>query len=147
MKKRLSKFLDKQGWLAYTATLAGVAAAGLVETTAAYAVHIADWYMHLAMWVLIAVYYLLAINVISARKRIRGWLNIIVLEVLSVFWITILLAKIPSERIVLNDDLVMREPLTAAWISVVLLALSALSVLVFAVTNLSQANDRAATEK
>jgi len=137
MPAQLSQIINRFGWLAFGGAIISVLLAAFVEVAAVHSARIADWYMHLAMWCLLTLYFLLATWVVSSKKKLRGWANVAFLEILSVFWITILISKIPSERIVVGDQLVTREPLHILWVSVVLLALSSLTILVLAAVKLS----------
>jgi hypothetical protein len=109
-----------------------VAAAGLLEVSEARSVGISDWYMHLAMWGLLLIYYLLATWAVVTGRRVRSWLNLIVVEALSVFWIAMLLHRIPEQKVVLEGQLVWREAMGLAWVSVALLALAGLLALFLA---------------
>ena len=120
------RFVEKHRLIILIAVLSGVLLGAMIEIFAVYGAGIADWYMHLLMWLLLLAYYCLAAWTIATGKVVRTWVNMIILECLSVFWIVILISKIPSEKVVIMNQLTLRQPLYIAWFSVFLLAFSAL---------------------
>jgi len=142
MATSLSRFVTRHRLLVYGVMFLLVAGAGSIEVLAARRVGITDWYMHLAMWTLIALYVLLTGWTFATGKKLRGWFNTVIVEALTAFWITILISKIPGERILVEGRLTMREPLSTAWVSIVLLALAAAALLLASI-----AGSSAKTEK
>jgi hypothetical protein len=112
---------DRFRWIAFLAVLAGVGAAAVIEVVAARRVHIADWYMHLAMWVLIEAYFGLTTWTVLKHKWLRSLANLIVLVALTIFWCVILAGKEASERVLVEGELVSREPLHAVWLAIPIL--------------------------
>lgn len=124
----IRQFVEQHRFVMNFATLAAVLLATMVEVVAVVGAGMADWYMHLAMWALILTYFVLTTWMVATHRRIRSWLNVVILEVLSVFWIWILYTKIPPEKMVVADQLTLREPLYILWVPILLLGLAALAL-------------------
>ncbi len=139
MPRTVSAFVERHGWWLSMAAVGCVAAAGLLEVWQARAVGISDWYMHLAMWGLLLVYYLLATWAVVTGRRVRSWLNLVVVEALSVFWSAMLLNRIPTQKVVVEGQLVWREAMDLAWVSVGLLAVAGGLALFLAIGGVSRA--------
>lgn len=118
--------------------LGGVAGSGVVEVLEVRSSGIPDWYMHLAMWVLLFCWYLLGGWTVAAGRRLSGLVNIAILEVLTLFWITVLVSRVPAEKIVVGSELVERRALVATQGAVVLLGLGAAAMLVVAVAGVGR---------
>jgi len=126
-------WLAKHKLVVFGGALCAVAAGGLIEVLEARSAGVADWYMDTAMWILVWSWYVLAGWSLAVGRRVRGTANVVILELLSIFWITILISRIPPDQIVVGERLVAREALNASWLSVVLLALAGLVMLVMAI--------------
>lgn len=139
MKSVIMSFVGKHRFLMGVMSICAVSAAGLVEVLAARRVGIADWYMHLAMWILLASYFVLTTWTVALGKSVRSWINVVVLEGVTIFWVVILASKVPGERLVIEGQLTQREPLLVAWLSIVVLVLCALFMPLLTAVGLSQA--------
>lgn len=124
----VKEFVERHRFVITFAIMAAILLAAIVEVAAMIGANVADWYMHLAMWVLIITYFVLTTWMVANRRLIRSWLNVLILEFLSVFWIWILYTRIPPEKMVIADQLTLREPLYILWIPIVLLGLAALTL-------------------
>jgi hypothetical protein len=124
----VKQFVERHRFVITFATLAAVLLAAIVEVIAMVGASVADWYMHLAMWVLIITYFVLTTWMVATGRRIRSWLNVVILELLSIFWIWILYSRIPAEKVVIAEQLTLREPLYILWIPIFLLGLAALAL-------------------
>jgi hypothetical protein len=139
MKSAVMSFVGRHRFLMGIVSICAVCVAGLIEVVAARRVGIADWYMHLAMWVLLASYFVLTTWTVALGKSVRSWVNVGVLEAVTVFWVVVLASKVPGERLVIDGQLTQREPLFVAWLSIVVLVLCALFMPVLTAVGLSQA--------
>ena len=74
-----------------------------------------DWYMHLATWALLGIYLVLGLNTLLTRHRLRAIVTLSVLAFLCLFWIVILIGKIPAEKAIHLDQIILRPPLTSLW--------------------------------
>lgn len=120
------EFLERHQFVIIFSTLATVLLAAIVEVVAVHGAGIADWYMHLAMWALILTYCFLTTYMVATARRIRSWLNVAILEFLCIFWIVTMHSRIPAEKVVIESQLTLREPLYVLWLPIVLLGLAAL---------------------
>jgi hypothetical protein len=128
------EFLERHQFVIIFSTLAAVLLATIVEVMAVLGAGIADWYMHLAMWTLLLTYFVLTTWMVATRRRIRSWINVLVLEFLAVFWIVIMHSRIPAEKVVVDGQLTLREPLYILWVPILLLGLAALVLPLVALT-------------
>ncbi len=124
----VNQFVERHRFVITFATLAAVLLAAIIEVIAMIGANVADWYMHLAMWALIITYFVLTTWMVATRRRIRTWLNVVIIEFLSLFWIWVLYSRIPSEKVVVAEQLTLREPLYILWIPILLLGLAALAL-------------------
>jgi hypothetical protein len=104
------------------------AAAG-VAVPAVRSARVADWYMHLGMWALLGVYLFLGLKAWYLRRRIRTVALFTLLELLSVFWGTVLVGKVPAETILVGSQVEQRADLPILFLPAGLLALLVLALL------------------
>ncbi|MBM4354254.1 MAG: hypothetical protein FJ109_10745 [Deltaproteobacteria bacterium] len=133
MARTVSAFVGRHGWWLALTAVGFVALGAVVEVAQARSVGIADWYMHLGMWVLLLVYYLLTTWAVVTGRRVRSWFNLVIVEALSIFWVAMLLHRIPPQKVVVEGQLVWREAMTLGWVSVALLAAAGALALLLAV--------------
>lgn len=141
MKGLLGKLLTQQRGAVALVVFLLFTVAAVVEVVAILSASVSDWYMHLFMWIVLAAYYLLTLRALVTRRQVRAWINLIVLEALTVFWIVILASRVPAAKMVVDGRLAEREPLEILWLSIVLLGLCAVLLPVFLLGVLKYGNE------
>jgi ABC-type uncharacterized transport system permease subunit len=104
------------------AALSGVAAALIAG--------LPDWYMHLGMWIVTIAWVLLYLNAFYARRLFRRLLNLGLYLGVSLYWVYVLLALIPSQPIIIGGELVTRGTMELLYLPIALLGLEALLMII-----------------
>lgn len=136
MSNDFARFLNEHRWVVVIALVVLMGVACLVNVMAVREAGAPDWYMHLAMWVLLGTYLALGLKSFLSGKRFKSVLLLLILVVLSIFWITILIGWVPAARTfdAIRDQVVEREAIYLLWLPVGLLGFSVLGFL-FLVVN------------
>jgi hypothetical protein len=124
----LKTFLANHRFVVSFATLGAVLLAALVEVAAVFSAGMTDWYMHLLMWLLLLTWFLLTTWSAASGRRIRSWLNVVIVDALALFWMWILSTRVGAEKVVVDGNLTLREPLYILWLPIILLGLAALAL-------------------
>lgn len=122
MSHAFSRLFLKFKWPLIATVIVLMIAGCIINVITVRNAQVPDWYMHLAMWALLGIYMVLGLNTLLAGRRLRAVLTLTMLAFLCLFWIVILIGKIPAEKAVHLDQIIQRPPLTSLWYVVGILA-------------------------
>ena len=85
-----------------------------------------DWPLFGGMFLVVLSYMVLYIKAHQRRRKILRTISMAMSEALIVFWVAILVDRIPARKVLIDGVVVQREAMPLLWLSVILVGLSGL---------------------
>ena len=89
-----------------------------------------DWYLFLAMYLLIFVYVIAYLKAHQRKLRTLRFVSLMSAEVLMIFWAFILIDRIPARRVFVDGQVLERPMMEMLWLPVGLLGLVGIGLFV-----------------
>jgi hypothetical protein len=114
----------KAGFRLAVASLVLLGGAAVWGTLQAFLAGLPDWYMHLGIWTVLLAYSLLYINATNLGRPLRAAVNYLLFTGLGLFWMRILFTLIPTQPMLVEDNLIQRAALPGLAVVAGLLGLT-----------------------
>ena len=142
MGNALADVVDQKKGYVLTGMVLIMLVSAAVEVYAVKSAGAMDWYMHLAMWIVLCAYGFLATRGFIRARKAATWTNLVLFAILSIFWITVMYSSIPESVAVAEGQLIVRESLEILWLPIVLLSILVVGLVLSAVAVLTSSKNK-----